>query len=142
MKIRIIGAPWSGKTSLAKNISKNTNIPILHLDDVIYVTKYIKKRTKEDRKNMVEKYLWENDNRIIEWTAFAPYRESFEQADQIIYLEKSLLQLLIFITRRSLKFTDWWSRLHCIKYAYRWKKIRKESIINMHNLYWEKIIYK
>ena len=96
MKIRIVGGPGSGKTYLAKRISKKLKIPRYDLDDIFWDNSsvYGKQRNKEEREEIFQKILKE-DNWIIEGVYYAWCEESFSKADKI---------LLLKVPRRKYKF--------------------------------------
>ncbi len=66
MKIRIFGAPGSGKTTKALQLAKEYNTPILHIDDVRYRIKYTHKRPKEERHKIIEEFITTHDDWVIE----------------------------------------------------------------------------
>lgn len=87
-KIYIIGCVGSGKTTLAKKLSKQLNIPYYELDNIAY------KRDVSGRKRVsVEEQLQALDeiDRQGGWICEGVYRKSYhcilEKCDNIIYLD-------------------------------------------------------
>lgn len=89
MKIHIIGCSGSGKTYLAKALSKKYNIPHFDLDDIQWDNEsngYGKKMPDEKRNCLLQQIL-ANNSWIIEGVYYAWVLESFEKADIIYVLD-------------------------------------------------------
>ena len=91
MKIYIVGSVASGKSTLARQISKNTNISCTHLDEVVYVEDSSnswgnRKRPTEERDMIFHKILEQKDY-IIEDAGRECFIEGMAQSDIIILLE-------------------------------------------------------
>lgn len=87
MKIHIIGCSGSGKTYLAKVLSKKFNIPRFDLDDIQWdntTNSYGVKMPVNKRNELYEEIL-KNESWIIEGVYYAWVGQSFKDAD-IIYL--------------------------------------------------------
>lgn len=86
MKIHIIGAPGSGKSYLARRLSKENAVPHHDLDDLQWVNtgSYGVKRGAEERDAMLREILKE-ESWIIEGVYYAWCGQCFADAD-IIYL--------------------------------------------------------
>ena len=134
MKIRIFGAPGSGKTTKALQLAKEYNTPILHIDDVRYRIKYTHKRPKEERHKIIEEFITTHDDWVIEWTALGSYLPYMRQADQVIYQNVNFFICVWRIIRRySALYTS--TTPHTIKgilflmrYVYDYSSFRKEDI--------------
>ncbi len=107
MKIHIIGCSGSGKTYLAKVLSKKYGIPHFDLDDIQWDNTseaYGVKMPKKKRAALFKEIL-ENDEWVIEGVYYKWVQQSFEDADQIYvldmppYLYKSRI-ILRFIKRK------------------------------------------
>lgn len=107
MKIHIIGCSGSGKTYLAKELSRKYGIPHFDLDDIQWDNTseaYGVKMPKEKRAELFKKIL-ANDAWVIEGVYYKWVQESFENADKIYvldmpkYLYKSRI-VLRFIKRK------------------------------------------
>ena len=85
MKIQIIGYSGAGKSTLAKTLGEIYNIPVLHLDNVQFYGDW-QERSKQEQNQIVDKFLQENQNWVIDgnYTAVSPKR--FEISDITIYL--------------------------------------------------------
>ena len=89
MKIRIIGCSGSGKTYLAKRLSKKYNIPNFDLDDIQWENSqnsYGVKMPIEKRGQMLNDILQHSDW-IIDGVYYAWVQKSFEDADVIYVLD-------------------------------------------------------
>ena len=87
MKIHIIGCSGSGKSYLARNLSKKFNIPRFDLDDIYWdntADSYGVKTPVDKRSYMLKKIL-KYDNWIIEGVYYSWIKQSFDDAD-VIYL--------------------------------------------------------
>lgn len=104
MKLYIIGPVGSGKTTLAKNISKKYNIPYFELDNVVYEynPKGDIKRTKEEIIKLFSEILKE-DNWVIEDVGRTIFNDGFIKADKIIYLKIPKIILYSRIVKRWIK---------------------------------------
>lgn len=93
MKIYIVGAVSSGKSTLAKKLSKTLNIPYKSLDEVVHISDKSKpmgnrKRTVEERDRLFYSVI-QQPNWIIEDTGRECFEEGLKRADTIILLEIS-----------------------------------------------------
>lgn len=91
MKIYIVGAVSSGKTTLARKLSEKLNIRYQSLDEVVYIPDKSspwgnRKRQLEERDNMfysiIQQSMW-----IIEDTGRPCFVEGLKVADKIVFLE-------------------------------------------------------
>ena len=85
MKIAIIGFSGTGKSTLARKLSKFYSIPALHLDACHFKPNWVE-RTDEDMTSIVSKFLSENNDWIIEGNYIRICKERFKEADVVIYL--------------------------------------------------------
>ena len=89
MKIRIIGCSGTGKTTLARQLSKEFDIPQHDLDDLQWDNTaggYGQKTPVEKRDAMLCDILLENDW-IIEGVYYSWCEDTFRQADRIYVLD-------------------------------------------------------
>ncbi|MAG02451.1 hypothetical protein CMI42_03875 [Candidatus Pacearchaeota archaeon] len=86
-KIYILGPQGSGKTLLAKKISKRLRIPSFSLDDIYYKKKYTVKRSEDEKKKMLSKILGRRKKWIIEGVATSFVSDAVKQADLVIWLD-------------------------------------------------------
>ena len=89
MKIRIIGGPGSGKTTLAESLAKEYGIPHYDLDDLQWDNRagvYGTKRDPDVRDAMLNEILL-RDDWIIEGVYYAWCRQCFADADRIYLLD-------------------------------------------------------
>ncbi len=100
-RICIIGGSGTGKTTLAKNLGKELNIPVYHIDGIHHLKNW-EIRDKEERdKIILEKIL--EDKWVIDGTYRSTLNQRFERADYIIYLDYSTLAQLKGVLTRYIK---------------------------------------
>lgn len=107
MKIYIVGAVSSGKSTLAKKLSKELNIPYTSLDDVVYEVDPSNpcsntKRTDLERDKLFNSII--NDkNWIIEDVGRSCFKDGLKKADKIILLETNKYIRKYRIVKRFMK---------------------------------------
>ena len=103
-KILIIGIVASGKTTLAKRLSKKINVPWYELDSIVHhqtpTERY--KRTAEEQIEVI-KEIDKNGAWIFEGTDRESYQCLYQMADTIIFLDTPLWKRRIRIITRFLK---------------------------------------
>ncbi|QGG58601.1 hypothetical protein GE073_04920 [Paenibacillus sp. B01] len=103
-KILIIGIVASGKTTLAKRLSKTLSIPWFELDCIVHIQteneRY--KRTQEEQIAVINK-IDSLGSWIFEGTDRESYRCLFDMADTIIFLDTPLWKRRLRIFVRFLK---------------------------------------
>ncbi|MCR5807868.1 MAG: DNA topology modulation protein FlaR [Oscillospiraceae bacterium] len=88
MKIDIIGSVASGKTTLAKNISKKYGVPYYEKDNIVWerTANGDKRRDPEERDRIFDSII-KKDDWIVEGSPRKNLQESFETCDHIIVLD-------------------------------------------------------
>ena len=87
MKIYIIGSPGSGKTTLAKVLSKRYNIKHYELDCIVYNdNNNHRKRTKEEIEKLFSTIL-KNKSFIIEDVGRNKFKKGRDICDKIYYIK-------------------------------------------------------
>lgn len=105
MKIHIIGCSGSGKTYLAKALSKKYNIPHFDLDDIQWDNNadgYGVKMPIDKRTELLNDIL-KNDSWIIEGVYYAWVGKCFEDADKIYVLDIPKQVYTYRIIKRTIK---------------------------------------
>ena len=105
MKIHIIGCSGSGKTYLAKALSKKYNTPHFDLDDIQWDNNaggYGVKMPVEKRTELLNNIL-ENEDWIIEGVYYAWVGKCFEDADKIYVLDIPKRIYTYRIIKRTIK---------------------------------------
>ncbi|MCH4886832.1 DNA topology modulation protein FlaR [Acidaminobacter sp. JC074] len=95
MKIYIVGSVASGKSTLARKLSKITGISCTHLDGLIHIKDKSNKkwgntrRSEEETEDLFAK-LMKEPSWLIEDAGRLCFSEGFDKADKIIHLKPSL----------------------------------------------------
>lgn len=100
-RIAIIGAPGTGKTTLANNLSEIYGIPATHIDGIHHLPNW-QQRNKDERDEMILKIV-EQEKWIIDGTYKATLRARLEKADFIIWLDFTTIAQIKGIMQRYLK---------------------------------------
>lgn len=104
MKILIFGIVASGKTTLARKLSQELNIPYFEGDCIAWGFPNEKryKRSDEEQKSIIEK-IDENESWIIEGTYRESQHSAYDLADKIIFLDTPLYKRKFRIISRFIK---------------------------------------
>ena len=100
-RIAIIGAPGTGKTTLANNLSEIYNIPATHIDGIHHLPNW-QQRDKEERDTMILN-IANQEKWIIDGTYRATLKTRLEKADFVIWLDFSTVAQIRGIMQRYLK---------------------------------------
>ncbi len=88
-KIVVIGNSASGKSTLSMKIKELTNIPVFHLDKILWKKGW--ERTPEDEFRAKQTEILNQDKWIIDGVAYkSTIEERFSSSDTIIYLDTPL----------------------------------------------------
>lgn len=100
-RIAIVGAPGTGKTTLAKNLGKIYKLPILHLDHIHYKENWILRDTEERNKIIIEES--QKEKWILDGTFIDTLQERVDKADLVIFLDFPRTTQLKGIFERRIK---------------------------------------
>ena len=105
MKIQIIGYSGSGKSTLAKKLGLFYNIPYLHLDNVQFYGNW-EERTIDEQNNIVNEFLEQNNNWVIDgnYSKVSPIR--FEISDITIFLNYNRFYCFKMCKKRYKMYKD------------------------------------
>lgn len=104
MKINIIGAVGSGKTTLSRKISIDFDIPCYELDNVMWIrSAHGDIRREEKERESLFKNIINNDSWIIEGSPRKVFKKGFDRADYIILLDTPSSIRLFRIIKRWIK---------------------------------------
>ncbi|MFA5763289.1 MAG: hypothetical protein WC915_00580 [archaeon] len=107
MRIRIFGDIASGKSTLAKKLNRELNIPVFTTDEFVYLEKYTKKRSIKERNKLADKIIKQKDW-IIEGVHHSDWiKGASEKADLIIIFDVCLPRLIFRIIKRTIFQTSW-----------------------------------
>lgn len=132
MKLYIVGSVASGKSTLARKISRAANVPCYHLDELVHVPDAgsawgNKKRPAEERDSLFRAIL-RSESYIIEDTGRACFAEGMKRADTILLLEIPLAVRYKRILLRWIKQKTgaekciYKPRLEMLKSMFQWAK--------------------
>ena len=102
MKILIVGTVGTGKTTLAKKLSKDYNIKYYEIDSIVHDDRQ-NGRKREEEQNVIIKNINKNENWIIEGVLRKNLQYLLELADKIIYLDVPKYKRNIRILKRYIK---------------------------------------
>ncbi|WP_084544125.1 DNA topology modulation protein FlaR [Paenisporosarcina indica] len=138
-KIRIIGPVGSGKTTLAKKLSRQKGIPMYSLDEVVWTRSFGEDlRNTEEVRNAKLDSILSQPSWIIEGAHLGWSMKTFDQADQILFLNPKIYVRVYRITRRFIlqkrgieksSYTPTWliySRM--FKWTYQYETIYKKQV--------------
>ncbi len=100
-RISIIGGSGSGKSTLCDILSKELNLPAIHLDAINFNANWVEIDKKERDKKIIEKSL--EEKWIIDGNYNKTLKERFERADLIIWLDYSTFMHLKGVLKRFFK---------------------------------------
>jgi len=125
MKILIIGAVGTGKTTLAKKLSKKYNIKYYEIDSIVHDDNNGQKRSFEEQDKIITKINKENDW-IIEGTLRKNLYYLLDLAEKIIYLDipkrKRNIRIFIRYIKQKLKIekSNYKPTIKILKQLYKW----------------------
>lgn len=132
MKIYIIGPVGSGKTTLAKKISKKNNLPFYELDKIIWDDEKGIKRSpkylKKEIKKITKKASW-----IVEDVGRDTFQELYPLCTKIYYLKIPIIILYFRVIKRWLKQiiniekSNYPQNLNTLKDMIKWVKTSKQK---------------
>ncbi len=107
MKIYIVGAVASGKSTFTRQISGALGIPCHSLDEVVHIPDKSnpwgnRKRTVEERDNLFHSIIRQNDW-IVEDTGRPCFEDALKEADTIVLLEISTIARKYRIIKRWIR---------------------------------------
>nr|MBA4405621.1 hypothetical protein [Nanoarchaeum sp.] len=117
-KVYVLGAPGSGKTFLAKKLSKILGIEHFDLDDIFWEKKYSVKRSDEEREKLLQKITkkkqWIAEGVYVSWT-----NEVIKNSNLVIWLDSPshvlMWRVLNRYFQRKENFKDTMMLLNSIK---------------------------
>lgn len=148
MKILIIGTVGTGKTTLARKLSKEYNIKYYEVDSIVHDDSNNGiKRSIEEQDEIIRKIDKENDW-IIEGTLRKNLYYLLEMTDKIIYLDipKRIRNVRIFTRYIKQKFkiekSNYKPTMEMLKLMYKWSNEHekdKNELLKHLNIYKEKL---
>ena len=148
-RISIIGGSGSGKSTLATLLSKELNLPAIHLDSINYNANWTEiDKTERDQK-ILEK---SNDEKwIIDGNYQKTLKPRLDNADLIIWLDYSTFQQVKGILKRYINFYKKERpeipgckeriSLHFLKYVLTYNKTKRPKLLELlENISKEKLL--
>lgn len=129
MKLFIIGIVASGKTTLAKKLSENLNIPCYELDCVVYDESVTprRKRTPDEQLAIIREIDSRGDF-IFEGVYRKSYHELLDIADTVLFLDPPLSVRICRILKRFIKQrlgiekSHYKPTFHMLKCMFKWTR--------------------
>ena len=145
-RIYIVGAVGSGKSTFAKKISKELDIPYYELDSICWKSNGTGKRNSSEIEKLFSDML-KNENWVIE-NVGSDFDQGFEKADTIIYLDisKSVVHRRIVFRwikcRLGISKKPFKSTFKMLKNEIEWadKELNTKRKLNKLQLYKEKLV--
>lgn len=107
MKIYIVGSVSSGKSTLAKKLSEELNIPYTSLDNVVYEIDLSNPRSNTKRTDLERdklfNFITDENNWIIEDVGRSCFKDGLKKADKIILLDTNKYIRNYRIVKRFMK---------------------------------------
>ena len=135
MKILIIGIVASGKTTLARRLSKENNITNYEIDSIVHDDINKRKRTNEEQQEIIEK-INKQENWIIEGTLRKNLYNLLDIAGKIIYLDiplkirKRRILYRYIKQRLGLEKCNYMPNMKMLKNMYKWTSEFENNKIN------------
>lgn len=132
MKIYIIGPVGSGKTTLAKKISKKNNLPFYELDKIIWDDEKGIKRSPQNLQNEIKK-ITKKTSWIVEDVGRDTFQELYPLCTKIYYLKIPIIILYFRVIKRWLKQiiniekSNYPQNLNTLKDMIKWVKTSKQK---------------
>lgn len=139
MKILIIGIVASGKTTLAKRLSKELNYNYYEIDSIVHDDINKRKRTPKEQEKILNK-ICKNKNWIIEGTLRTNLYNILNKSDQIIYLDIPLKirkkRIFIRYIKQKLKIEkcNYKPSIKLLKMMYKWTATFEQEKENFEKL--------
>ena len=148
-KISLIGGPSTGKSTLAENMGRKLNLPIIHMDGINYDPGWVQV-DKEKRDNIIRKHISE-PKWLMEGTYTSTLKERLEKSDLVIFLDYSTATKLKGIFQRTIEYRgkerkdipgckekmEW----DFVKFTLQWNKKKRGKIVQtLNELEKEKVI--
>lgn len=119
-RIVIFGLTASGKTTLAKSVSKILKIKVYHTDNLAYKRKWDIKSSEKEFKKELNKIL-KKDKWILEGVHSEWILKAVKQADLVIFLDKKKITMTKRALKRSKKNKDnLKQKLKLLYWIFRW----------------------
>lgn len=140
MKILIIGTVGTGKTTLAKELSKKYNIKHYEIDSIVHDDENGGKKRAEKEQNDIIKAINKNQDWIIEGTLRKNLEYLLNLADKIIYLKisksKRNKRILVRFIKQKLKLekSNYKPSIKMLKSMYKWSNEFEEKQDDFENL--------
>lgn len=145
-KIYIIGNVASGKTTLAKHLSKKLNIAYYSLDKVVWDDENNHTKRKDKERDFLFKDIIKKDKWIIEDVGRNCFKEGREEADTIYFFNLKKRTIYFRIIKRWIKQLlgleeyDYKPTLSSLKETFVWANNYKKNKLKEVSLYKNKLI--
>jgi adenylate kinase family enzyme len=139
-RVAVVGAPGTGKSTLARYLADALNLPVIHLDFYHHQKTYDYPNNKEMWIDTVRELIAQ-DTWIIDGNYGSTFKERFERADLIIFLDYPRSLYLHGILKRRFQYrnksrvdmpSDWKEKndIVFIKYVWHFRTRERHKITN------------
>jgi len=104
MKIMVIGLACSGKTTIAQQLGEVLNLPVFHMDKIIWQEDWVK--APDTSFKHAQQQILNKENWIYEGFNPSTLSKQVESADRIIYLNKSHVVITFNYLKRLIQHRD------------------------------------
>lgn len=101
MKLLLIGSPGAGKSTVARRLSHELGLPLLHLDKVWHAMDY-SEDARQQFKQTVEDFMTSQDNWLIDGNYANRLPQRLAKADAVIWLDFPRWLCCYRVIKRSL----------------------------------------